>query len=411
MLGHYIKNQRILAVLFLGFSSGLPLALTGSTLQAWFTESDVSLMTIGTLSLLGIPYLWKFAWAPLLDRYIPPFLSRRRGWISIMQLLLSILFFVMAELNPANTPGWIGVIALFIAIFSATQDIGVDAYRTDILRTDERGLGAAAFTFSYRMAMLVAGGLALIMADHFGWRFVYQMMGILMGISVILTCFMPREDSAPFASSSFLQIFKDSLMDLWQRDNITLILLFILLYKIGDALALSLMTNFLLKGLQFSLTDIGIAYKLFGLVATILGAFVSGILLTRMNLFKALLWFGLAQAFSNLFFALLAIVGKNYVLMVSSIFIESFCSGMSTAAFMVFIMSLCNKQYTAGQYAALSALFSLGRVIAGPVASVIVENFGWINFYELSFVLCFPGIFILIALRNQASMKNAEPAL
>jgi len=411
MLGHYIKNQRILAVLFLGFSSGLPLSLTGSTLQAWFTESNVSLMAIGTLSLLGIPYLWKFAWAPLLDRYIPPILSRRRGWVFITQVLLCMMLFLMAELNPGSTPAWIGIIALTIAFLSATQDIGADAYRTDILRTDERGLGAAAFTFSYRMAMLVAGGLALIIADHWGWRFVYQMMAILMGFSALFTYFMPKEDSTATTTSSFVQIFKESFLDLWQRDNIILILLFILLYKIGDALALSLMSNFLLKGLGFSLTDIGIAYKVFGLIATILGAFLSGILLTRMNLFKALLYFGLAQAFSNLTFAILAMVGKNYIVMVSSIFIESFCSGMSTAAFMVFIMSLCNKRYTAGQYATLSALFSLGRVLAGPIASIIVENYGWINFYKFSFVLCFPGIFILIALRNQASMKNAEPAL
>jgi PAT family beta-lactamase induction signal transducer AmpG len=411
MLGQYIKNQRILAVLLLGFSSGLPLALTGSTLQAWFTQSNVNLVTIGTLSLLGLPYLWKFVWAPLLDRYLPPVLSRRGGWIFITQLLLCISFFIMAELNPANTPAWIGIIALCVAFLSATQDVGIDAYRTDILRTDERGLGAAVYTFSYRIALLVAGGLALIIADHWGWRVVYQMMALFMGMSAVFTCFMPKEDTPQLSSTSFWQIFKESFKDLLQRENIVWILLFVLLYKLGDALALSLMSNFLLKGLGFSLTDIGITYKIFGLIATLAGGFIAGALLTRVSLFQSLLWFGLAQAFSNLMFLFLAAIGKNYILMVSSIFIESFCSGMSTAAFIVFVMSLCNKRYTAGQYATLSALFSLGRVIAGPVAARFVENYGWINFYEFSFILCFPGILLLIALRNQVSMGHATPAI
>jgi PAT family beta-lactamase induction signal transducer AmpG len=408
MLGQYIKNQRILAVLFLGFSSGLPLALTGSTLQAWFTKSDVSLLAIGTLSLLGLPYVWKFLWAPLLDRFMPPLLSRRRGWIFILQAMLCIALFVIAELNPAKTPGWIGLLALLIAFLSATQDITIDAYRTDILNPDERGLGAAAFTFSYRMAMLLTGGLALIIADHWGWRFVYQLMAVIMFSGAIITFFIPKEKEVTVPPRSFSRIFTDSIKDLLQRENIICILLFILFYKIGDAFALSLMSNFLLKELGFSLTEVGVAFKVFGLIATILGALVSGFLLIRINLFKALLWFGLAQAFSNLLFVLLAMAGKNYSLMISAIFVESFCSGMSTAAFIAFVMSLCNKRYSAGQYAVLSALFSLGRVFAGPFASVLVASYGWINFYIFSFVLCFPGLFLLLNLRTHASMNHAE---
>jgi len=403
---YYIKNKRILAVLLLGFSSGLPLALTGSTLQAWFAEAGINIVTIGTLTLLGLPYVWKFVWAPLLDRYIPPFLSRRRGWILLAQLGLCVTLFLMANLTPGREPGMIGVLALTIAFLSATQDIAIDAYRTDILFDNERRLGAAVFTFGYRFAMLVSGGVALIIADHWGWRILYQIMACMIAISVLTTYFSPNEDT-PIVPRSFLKVIKESYLNLIQRDKIVLILLFVLLYKMGDALAISLMSTFLLKGLGFTLTDVGIAYKTGGLIAAILGAFFAGILLIRIRLFQALLYFGLLQAFSNIFFVLLATTGKNYTLMFGSIFIESFCSGMSTAAFVAFIMSLCDKRYSALQYALLSALFSLARVLAGPVASNLVIHYGWSYLFWCSFILCFPSLFILMLLRHKMGMNNA----
>jgi MFS transporter, PAT family, beta-lactamase induction signal transducer AmpG len=268
-------------------------------------------------------------------------------------------------------------------------------------------LGAAVFTFGYRFAMLISGGLALIIADHWGWRVLYQIMACLIAVSMITTYFSPTEN-ATILPKSFLKVVKESYKNLIQHDKIILILLFVLLYKMGDALAISLMSPFLLKGLGFTLTEIGIGYKTAGLIATLLGAFLAGIFLIRMRLFQALLFFGLLQAFSNLFFVLLVYVDKNFTLMASAIFIESFCSGMSTAAFVAFIMSLCDKRYSALQYALLSAIFSLARVIAGPIASNIVASYGWAYLYWFSFALCFPSLFILILLRHEVRMNNAE---
>lgn len=399
-------NKRILTILLLGFSSGLPLALTGATLQAWFTESNVSLMTIGMLSLVGVPYVWKFVWAPIMDRYIPPFFGKRRGWILVTQLGLSLTLFLLANLNPGETPKLIGWLALIIAFLSASQDIAYNAYTTDVLLPTERGLGAASTVLGYRIAMLISGGLALVLADHFGWRITYEVMALLMAFATLVTYLGP--EAKPVDSPHHIkQVFFEAFNNLLRRDGIVIILLFVVFYKFGDALALSLMSNFLLHGVGFSLTDVGIVFKTAGLFAIIFGGFVGGALLTRMNLYRGLLFFGLAQAFSNLTFMILAYTGKNYLIMVSTIFIESFCSGLSTAALVAFLMSLCDHRFTATQFASLTALTAVPRVFLGPVAALMVEHLGWINFYFWSFVLCFPGIMLLNMLRHKVRF-NAE---
>jgi PAT family beta-lactamase induction signal transducer AmpG len=414
MYGHNLKaiivNPRILAVLCLGFSSGLPLMLTLSTLQAWFTEAGVSIITIGALSLVGLPYVWKFLWAPLMDRFVPPKGGRRRGWIMITQMGLCISLLWIATLNPEHTPKLIGLVALIIAFFSASQDIAVDAYRTDILLPEERGVGSACYIFAYRIAMLVSGGLALVVADRLGWRATYQLMAGLIALSMIATYFAPRVKGEVAAAQDILVTIKESFGDLLKRESIVVLLLFVVFYKLGDALALSLITNFLLKGLGFSLTEIGLVFKTISLVATVLGAFIGGTLLIGWGLYRSLLIFGFAQAVSTLTFMLLAVVGKNYSLMVASLFIENVCSGMGTAAFMAFLMSLCHQRYTATQYASLSALASIGRVCLGPVAGYLVLNLGWVSFFAWSFALSIPGLFLLIFLRNKVSF-NAEMAI
>lgn len=408
MLGYYFKNRRIFVVSCLGFSSGLPLALTGSTLQAWFTQAGINIVAIGALSLLGLPYVWKFLWAPALDRFVPPILGRRRGWVLITQIGLCITLLIIARLNPSQEATTIGILALCIAFISATQDIASDAYRTDILLENERGLGAAGLTLGYRIAMLVSGGLALMMADQLGWQATYEIMAGLIALSMLVTFFAPEPVYIANTPKTFYAAVIEPFIDLLQRQKIISLLIFIMIYKIGDALALALMSNFLLNELGFTLTDVGLAFKVFGLIATLIGAFAGGILLIRISLFNALLWFGLLQALSNLMFVILAIAGKNYWLMFASIFVESFCSGMSTAAFVAFLMSLCNSRFSATQYACLSALFALGRVFAGPVAAKMVLYIGWVNFYWWAFVLSFPGIILLIALRNSVRVKNVE---
>ena len=405
-----IINQRLIAVLFIGFSSGLPFALTNSTLQAWFTEANINLSMIGALSLLGVPYTLKFLWAPLMDYVSLPYFGKRRGFILLTQLLLVVMLFILANMNPVSETMKMGVIALWIAFLSASQDIAIDAYRTDVLLNEERGLGAAYFVFSYRIAALISGGLALICADYFGFKITYELMALLLLISMIPAIRAPRIIEPPTIQKNLFQLTIASMHDLLQREKAILLLLFIIFYKFGDALALSLMTNFLLQGLGFSLTDVGLVYKTVSFVGIILGAFVAGILLIRWNIYRALLLFGLAQAFSNLTFAVLALVGKQMTLMAVSLFIESFCSGLSTAAFFAFLMSLCNHRFTATQFALFTAIASIGRTFLGPFAAFLVQHFGWVQYFLWSFVLCFPGIIILILLKERVLSYAEVPA-
>lgn len=394
-------NPRLMAALLLGFSAGLPLALTASTLQAWFTNANVNLAVIGALSLVGIPYTLKFLWAPFLDFYQVPKLGLRKGWILIMQLCIAAALFALANMNPATEAVAISLIALLTAFLAATQDVAIDAYRTDVLTESERGLGAAYYVFTYRLAVVASGGLALVFADFYGWKITYEVMALLMLLVMALTLRAPTVAHEPASEQNVWQTMTVALGDLLNRDNIIILLLFVMFYKFGDALALSLMTNFLLHGLGFSLTEVGLAYKIVSFVATVLGAFVGGAILTRRNIYYGLMMFGLAQAFSNLMFVILAYVGKNFSLMAVSMFIENFCSGLSTAAFLAFLMSICNKKYTATQYALLSAIASLARVFMGPVAAVIVERFGWTQFFICSFILSFPGILLLLLLKEK----------
>ncbi len=408
MRGHSIfTNPRILAVTLLGFSSGLPLALTNSTLQAWFTQAGISLKTIGVLSLVGIPYSLKFLWSPIMDKVIPPLWGRRRGWIGITQLGLCIALFILANLDPKTTPGWIGFVAIFVAFMSASQDIAIDAYRTDTFLPSERGYGSALFIFSARIAIIISGGCALIFADHFGWRLTYELMAFLIAISMIVTFFAPDIPGHIQPPKNLKAAIVEPFKDLFRREAILLIIPFIILYKVGDALALQLMSTFLLRGLGFTLTDVGVAYKTIGFIASILGAFAGGALLGRLGLFRGLLYFGIAQAFSNLMFVLLAVVGKQYFVMISAMFIENFCTGMSTTALLVFVTALCNQKYSATQFACLSALFSLGRIFLGPVAASMVEHLGWATFYTWTFFICFPGIILLALMRTRVAF-NAE---
>ena len=394
-----IINQKVLANLFLGFSSGLPLVLIGQTLQAWFTVAGADLAVIGMLSLVGQPYVYKFVWAPIMDRVLPPFLGRRRGWIALMQLFLIVALFAMAFMNPVESPWLLACLALSVAFFSASQDIAIDAYRADLLNETERGIGAAMATIGYRVAMLVAGGVALALADKMGWRFTYLVMAglMLLGLLVTLKAPTPKDYYRPH---SLLAAVLDPLKNFLSRPAAWLLVLFMILYNLGNAFILSLNTAFLLRGLEFSLTEVGLWYKTVGLLATLLGSLIGGIALTRYSLFRCLLVFGILQASANLGYMLLAVVGKNYPLMVGSIFIENFCAGLAMVAFVALLMSWCDKRYTATQYALFSALGAVGRVYVGPLAGALVNYLSWPQFFFCGFILALPAIFLLLLIKK-----------
>lgn len=391
----------------LGFASGLPLALTAGTLQAWLTVTGVDLRTIGIVTLVGLPYTLKFLWSPLMDRFVPPWLGRRRGWMIATQLGLIAGIAAMAVTGPADAIWALSVLAIAVAFLSASQDIAFDAYRADVLLAPERGIGAGVSVIGYRIAMLISGAVALILSDHIGWQNTYLLMAGLMFIGVATTLFSPEPSSAITPPRTLSEAVWGPIREFFSRSPALGLLLLIILYKVGDAFAGTLTTAFLIRGVGFSPTEVGVVNKGMGLLATLLGALAGGALMVRMGLFRALLLFGSLQAVSNLSFMVLAWTGKSYVVMVSAVAFENLSGGMGTAAFVALLMSLCDHRYTATQFALLSALAALGRVFVGPPSGYLVETVGWVVFFFITFLAALPGLGLLWRLREHL---NTQPA-
>ena len=403
-------NRRIAVVTLLGFSSGLPLALSGGTLQAWITEVGVEITTIGIFSLVGIPYVFKFVWAPILDRYQLGWLGRRRDWTLIAQTALAVLLISIGYLDLASGElAWLGIAALMLAFLSATQDIAIDAYRTEVLEQKERGFGAAVFVAGYRVAMLTAGAGALALADRVGFERVYIVMGMLMGIGVAANLASPRLAATVPAPKTLRAAVVDPLKDFFTRPEALVLLALVFLYKLGEAFAGTLTTTFLLRGLEFSLMDVGIINKGLGIIASIAGALFGGALMYRFGLYRSLLMFAWLQAVTNLGFCLLAITGKSYLALVIVIALENLTGGMGTAAFVALLMALCDPRYTATQFAMLTAVAALGRVLAGPPSGLMVESLGWPLFYFISFIIAVPAILILTNKQRLVARLDAAP--
>jgi MFS transporter, PAT family, beta-lactamase induction signal transducer AmpG len=495
--------HRSAVVVLLGFASGLPLALTGQAMQAWLSMEGLDIATIGFLSLVGLPYTFKFLWAPLMDRFDLPWLGRRRGWLVLTQLALAGALFVMAGISPKGATQAFALLAVAVAFISASQDVVIDAYRTDLLPSNERGLGASLNIAGYRAAMILSGGIALIWTDAqqgggWNWPEVYRFMAALMvGAAVLSATILPRlpfntaPQSVPrndvigfvavIAAVAFGYLVTDRLVapavraamaPLWQgstlpvalqgrwADLVSLLLgivitlplaafaarrakfetllsglasyfaqpgaaaflIFIVLYKLGDAFAGSLMTPFLLKAMAYAPAEVGVVNKVLGLWLTIAGALAGGALMLKIGLWRALMAFGVLQLVSNLAFWWLAVGGKGTLgamtipafdwvfvkiaaptpvdgALLLAVAVENLSSGMGTAAFVAFLMALCNRKFTATQFALLSAFASIGRVWVGPLAGVLAESIGWPTFFIVSTVLAFPALALLWWLR------------
>ncbi|MGD0281592.1 MAG: MFS transporter [Dissulfurispiraceae bacterium] len=404
-------SRRIATVMLLGFSSGLPLALTGGTLQAWMAVSGVDLRTIGVLALAGLPYTLKFIWSPFMDRFIPPALGglgRRRGWILIAQLCLIAGIALMAFGSPWRHPFTLGALALLVAFASASQDIVIDAYRTDVLHEKERGIGAAVFVMGYRVAMIVSGAVALILSDRIGWRDTYLLMSVIMIAGMAATAMAPEPDEAISPPKSIVEAVWGPLRDFFSRRSAFTILLVIVMYKLGDAYAGTLTTAFLIRGLGFTPTDVGTINKGLGLVSLIIGALFGGTLMVRLGLYKSLMLFGILQALSVLSFMVLAWAGKSYVMMIFAVAFENLCGGMGTAAFVSLLMALCSQRYSATQYALLSSLAALGRIFIAPSSGYVVELAGWPRFFMLAAISAIPGLLLLRRVRGDIELLRHE---
>ena len=390
-------RRRVAPLLVLGFASGLPLALTGGTLQAWATVEQVSLQEIGFLTLVGTAYTLKFLWAPMIDRYAPPLLGRRRGWMLLTQILLALGMMVMGTMSPGKSLLPIAMLAVMLAFLSATQDIAFDAYRTDVLHKEERGAGAALSVLGYRLAMLVSGGLALILADQWlGWGQTYMLMGGLMLLASLATWWAPEPDVPVQAPDTLVRAITQPFKEFFSRQGAITVLLLIVLYKLGDAFAGALSTTFLIRGAGFSPTEVGTVNKVLGLAATIVGALAGGTLMARLGLFRSLMLFGVLQGISNLGFWLIAVGPHSVWLMALGVGLENLCGGMGTAAFVALLMGLCNQQFSATQFALLSALSAVGRTyLAGPLTPPLVEWLGWPVFFILTVAIAVPGLLLL----------------
>lgn len=402
-------SPRVYPLLLLGFASGLPLALTGGTLQAWATVAGVSLQEIGFLTLVGTAYTLKFLWAPLVDRYAFPVLGRRRGWMLVSQLLLAVLIACMGLLDPGNQLMWLAVLAVLVAFWSATQDIAFDAYSTDVLRDEERAAGAALKVMGYRLAMITSGGLALVLAGSWlGWQHTYVLMGGLMGLCALATWLAPEPEHVARAPRTLAQAVVEPLREFFTRRDAWALLLLIVLYKLGDAFAGALSTTFLLRGVGFSTEEVGMVNKVFGLAATILGALAGGAFMARIGLYRSLMLFGVLQAVSNFGYWVLAVTPQNLVTMGTVVALENICGGLGTAAFVALLMALCKQQFSATQFALLSALSAVGRTyLAGPLTPPLVQSLGWPGFFVVTVFIALPGLALLWWMRSTVRSLDA----
>lgn len=381
--------SRLLVVFFLGFSSGLPLALVGSTLQAWFSEQEMPLMVTGALSLIGLPYVYRLVWTPLLDRYSIADFGRRRSWMLATQLLLFLGFNILAWLQPQQNAMLMALLALLLACFSATQDVAIEAQRTEYLHAEEYGLGASLAVLGYRVAMLVSGGLALIIAARYGWTVTYRLMALFM-IPGILSSILSREPQiGAIEPLSFSEQYLKPIKDLLNRPGIYDVLAFIFFFKVGEAFTSTtsgVVMPFLINGMGFSIETIGWVNKIVGVVAVICGGLLAGLMLMRFSLLRCLMLFGLLQALTNLSFVILVHQGKQLSYLLLAIISDNLATGMGTTALVAFLMQYVNKKYTATQMSLLVAFSTLPRIFSGPVAALLQQVVGWSGLYQLSVV-------------------------
>ena len=424
------QSRKMMALLLLGFSSGLPFYLTSKDpLQAWLTREGVDLKVIAAFSIAAVPYSLKFLWSPLLDRYVPPLLGRRRGWLVVTQIGLILTIALMAFQDPThlnqlavsstdvcrNAPWLKGLCefwetfkslsaspfflaAFVVAFFSASQDIVADAYRTDVLSEPERGAGASLFLLGYRAAILVAGALTFQLAGWMPWQWVYLLMAALMTIGLITSLFAPEPTVQIRPPRTLRESVVLPFQEFFQRNGsrqAVLILVFIVIYKLGDSLLRNVATPFLLnKGLNFTAAELA-QPKALAIAAVILGTLAGGAIMTKIGVNRSLWIFAVLQAIGNLSYVLLAIVGKNYLLMVFALNAENFTSGLEAAAFVAFLMSLCSAGLSATQYALLSSLSAFSRDILVAPAGQWAGAMGWPLFFTLTAVLALPGLVLL----------------
>jgi PAT family beta-lactamase induction signal transducer AmpG len=408
-------------VLLMGFSSGLPLALTFGTLSYWLAEIGVSLTAIGLFGLVRASYSLKFLWSPLIDRMPIPLLTarlgRRRSWLLTIQVLLALAIVALGATDPRSDPAATALAAVVVAFLSASQDIVIDAYRIELLRPEEQGAGAAATQWGYRFGMLASGAGALYAASYGGWRFAYALMAALMLVGMVTVWFtpepgglaapepLPGPTAAARARAWLARAVVAPFFDLFVRNGtarLLAILVFIVLYKFGDALAAS-MSNPLYVALGFTKVEVATIAKIYGVVATLAGVALGGILVLRIGVFRALLISGGLQALSNLLYAVQVWAGHDLAMLSLTIGAENLTGGMASSAFVAYLSGLCSRDFTATQYALLSSLATFGLNVLAASGGALAAALGWVPFFVLSTAACLPALLLLVWLMRRES--------
>jgi MFS transporter, PAT family, beta-lactamase induction signal transducer AmpG len=396
-----LTQPRMLAILLLGAASGLPNPLSESVMQAWLTDLGISNTKIGLLMYVALPYLLKPLWAPLLDRYTLPWLGRRRGWIAFIQLLLAAAIGSLSVFGGAHQLTAIALVLLVVVFLSASQDVVIDAYRTDVARPAERGVAAAAANLGYRAFSYGALAVSLILADNVSWRAAFLTLAVAMALMTIATIWAPEPDDP---RGKTLPTLKESVLiplrELFVAPGMVALVVLIVLYKVGDAFALKFFTAFLLN-VGFTKTEIGLVVKAVLTTGSVVGALLGGIWMIKLGLRRAMLLFAVVQALTNLGYLLLYATGKNYAVMVGAVALDALASGMGNIAAVALMMALCDRRFSAFQYALLSMMALLPRYTLGGPAGYIADHGGWGAYYWTSFALALPGIALVWIMRRR----------
>lgn len=395
-----VKNGRALRMVicvFTGFSSGLPLYFLIQLLPGWLRDEGLKLETIGLFAWTTLPYAWKFVWSPLMDRYVPPFLGRRRGWALVTQIGLLATIAAMSPFQPTASPWSIAYLAIAVSVFSASQDIVLDAYRRELLPDDELGLGNAFFVNAYRIAGMIPGGLAFILADHMPWSMVHLIVAGFMVIGIVTTLLIPEPEVEAPPPPSLKAAVVEPFREFFSRDGwgpALQIILFLFLYKLGDNMAVALATPFYLD-VGFTKTAIGTTAKVASLWAAIVGGFAGGAIMLKTGINRALWLFGFVQIASILGFALLSVSGPNQWILGLVVSFEYLGVGLGTAAFVAFIARTTDKRFTATQFALFSSFLAVPRTVASSLTGFIVAHVGWTTFFLICTAIAIPGMLML----------------
>ena len=399
-MNKYLKvllNKKMGICCLTGFSSGLPLFILISLIPAWLRIENIDLKIIGLFSLIQLPFTWKFIWAPIFDRY-KILMGRRRGWLIVFQILLLLSIASLGFFNAAIDLKTIALISFLIAIFSASHDVVIDAYRREILDDAELGIGNAIHVNAYKISSLIPGSLSLILADMISWQNVFLITSLFMLVGIGMTLAVKEPDTQYIQPKNFKDSVVQPFISFFKkngRENALYILLFIFLYKLGDSMATALVTPFYID-LNFSMTEIGIIAKNAGLWASVIGGFLGGIWMIKIGINKALWIFGFLQLVTIIPFIVLSMVGHNLILLGITVGLESFAMGLGTTALIAFISKQTDPRYTATQFALFTSLASIPRSITNASTGFIVESLGWTNFFYLCFVLAIPGMLLLL---------------